>query len=277
MTHETKTIHGFLEYRRKKQEPSPDCQVQGAFKNCVRTYEQLCISFRQPADERLEFANVLDLPIHDDSNLLGGINQLPLHDGDLLRKAKTPATKARDKRKSCKIPGPARDDLNWIVVSHSGVVSGIHMDRSGYWTAVCLSTGLKAWFWARWEKENHKIRADNGEWGGLSGYTWFAIMLQPGDLFLMPPGLFHAVYTMTDSLCIGEHFYFPETLLASLEMCIACLKHPELTNEDANPKRDREHFSNLIKVRTCLFSILMLIILSRMSPTWSIRTHILQK
>ena len=267
MTTETKTIDGFLEYQQKTGQPSPDCQIQGQSENCVRNYKQLGNSFREHPNDRSELINILDLPISDDVTLLNGINQLPLNDADLLRKAKTPAATAREKRQNGKPRGPARDDLNWIVVSHSGVVSGIHMDRSGYWTSVCLSTGLKAWFWAEWDKGNHKIKKENGEWEGLSGYKWYGCVLQPGDLFLMPPGLFHAVYTIADSLCIGQHYYFPETLRSSLEMCIACLKSPTLTNEDPSVSRDRTHLSNLIKVHICFFSILMLIKLGRTFPT----------
>ncbi|KAK5079597.1 hypothetical protein LTR70_009278 [Exophiala xenobiotica] len=48
----------------------------------------------------------------------------------------------------------------------------------------------------------------------------------------MPTGTVHAVFTSSDSLCVGKHFYTAGTMGASLDVVRFLESHADLTNED---------------------------------------------
>ncbi|KAJ3992080.1 hypothetical protein F5050DRAFT_1898219, partial [Lentinula boryana] len=43
-------------------------------------------------------------------------------------------------------------------------------------------------------------------------WNFYAVILQPGDIFIMRPATPHYVMTLEDSLCFGSHCYSSQTL-----------------------------------------------------------------
>ena len=75
----------------------------------------------------------------------------------------------------------------------------------GLWTAVEVQQGEK--FWA-WTEHCKAVRGEYGPCESVSKFTKiFALTLRVGDLFIMPPGVIHAVVTKGDSLADGIYFY----------------------------------------------------------------------
>ena len=73
----------------------------------------------------------------------------------------------------------------------------------------------------------------------------FGIPLGPGDLFIMSPGVIHAVITKGDSLADGIHFLLTEALKRSTSLAKVDATDDSLTND----KRDgRKLYHELLMV-----------------------------
>ena len=135
-----------------------------------------------------------------------------------------------------------------MLVSASGYVSSFPRDMLGLWTGVEVQRGLKFWFWAEQNQENIEHRAEHGEYECVSKFSKvFGAPLSPGDLFIMSPGVFHAVVTKGDSFANGIHFLLAETLKQSISLA----KVDYITADDSltNDKRDgRKLYHELLMV-----------------------------
>ncbi|KAL8864144.1 MAG: hypothetical protein Q9198_010065 [Flavoplaca austrocitrina] len=123
----------------------------------------------------------------------------------------------------------------WFLLSQEHSVSPAHIDVAGFCTVVIVVEGGKVWYPLSRPDEND--RRHFAQCGSLvpEGFSngWARILLERGDVLIMPPGTIHAVFTPEDCLCVGKHFYTAGTIGASLDAIRFMLNHEELINEDS--------------------------------------------
>ncbi|KAF2158731.1 hypothetical protein M409DRAFT_61389 [Zasmidium cellare ATCC 36951] len=121
------------------------------------------------------------------------------------------------------------------ILGWPGAFSGAHVDSTGA-TWVRNLFGQKLWMFvpedlmtpADWEE----LATDGDDWN--PGNKARAVVLQPGDVFVMRPGLVHAVYTLGDSgpsLMIGGFFLDNYDLIHTLQTFYKIGKNQRSTNE----------------------------------------------
>ncbi|KAG1724834.1 hypothetical protein EDD22DRAFT_961751 [Suillus occidentalis] len=106
----------------------------------------------------------------------------------------------------------------WGLLSHAGFLTYPHHDAEGMLTWVRLEAGLK--FWAIFRLRSGRTDRIHLQelCVKLANYnvhkTWIhkhcdgeVVTLRAGDIFIMPPGVVHAVYTPVASFATGGHFY----------------------------------------------------------------------
>ena len=238
----TSDIVSYLKYQEKCGKPAPTCQVQGK-KNtrCNMDYTLLIKHFQMPRHLRNVCINMLDNPVDCDPTLVEAFNSPDfIGDNDLTQFGIKRPKEAHELRDGVKIPSLRR----WLLVG-SGV-SGFHRDMMGLSTAVQIQRGEKYWFWVEKNDENVAILAKKGQYKAVSKFTKvYGVHLYPGDLFVMNPGLIHAVVTKEDSFAAGSHFLFPRTLGQSFYMAKEDFRNPTITNDERDAKT---FYSELLKV-----------------------------
>ncbi|KAF2158955.1 hypothetical protein M409DRAFT_61225 [Zasmidium cellare ATCC 36951] len=121
------------------------------------------------------------------------------------------------------------------ILGWPGAFSGAHVDSNGA-TWVRNLFGQKLWMFvpeelmtpADWEE----LAKDGDDWD--PGKKARAVLLQPGDVFVMRPGLVHAVYTLGDSgpsLMVGGFFLDNQDLIHTLQTFYKIGKNQRSTNE----------------------------------------------
>jgi hypothetical protein len=254
----TTSIEGYLRYQEEQGRPDPSCQVQGVAGNQNISYATLREIFRMKPHLRPYDVNLLDMPVQSDLNLSEQF-KCPkfIASRDWLQYAIPMPKDAYKITQGVKVPSLQR----WMIGSGQGCLTGFHRDVLGLWTAVEVQSrkreneeqhqeqgGQKLWAWVEQCEENVAIRREHGPFGGLSEYTKvFAVLLNPGDLFIMPPGLLHAVYTVKDAFAAGVHFLLPETLDRSVITAKDDVKDDGLTN--VSLVNVREYYANVLEVR----------------------------
>ncbi|KAL2859963.1 uncharacterized protein BJX67DRAFT_375922 [Aspergillus lucknowensis] len=92
--------------------------------------------------------------------------------------------------------------------SNHNSVSPIHVDTAGHLTWIIGICGRKVWY-----VPNELTLAANRLATGGSQFPehyeggWMRIIIEPGDLLIMPPGCPHAVFTPEDSFTVGGDFF----------------------------------------------------------------------
>ena len=212
------SIMEFLQYQNQNGKPPPYCQIQ---REVVRgehlTYDSLLKEFSKDPTNRSGATNVLDLPFdHFNMQHLENFHPSPfITDRDLSDKGIPHPGDSYKLRlgEGVRLPSVRR----WMLLSGDGSVSTFHRDIWGFWTAVRMSEGEKLWAWAEANEENVRIRMQHGDIASVCEFTKvFGVLLRPGDLFIMNPGLIHAVVTNGDACALGMHFLLAETLEQSL-------------------------------------------------------------
>lgn len=112
-----------------------------------------------------------------------------------------------------------------------GSFTGFHVDNpDGTW--VRNIWGLKVWiFPANWTATEREVFEEEGD-------DWIPqavkiIVLEPGDILVMPPGEIvpHAVLTLADSHMVGGMFLDTNRVLDMVEKVLWITKNPSVTNE----------------------------------------------
>ncbi|KAJ3991597.1 hypothetical protein F5050DRAFT_1866001 [Lentinula boryana] len=111
-----------------------------------------------------------------------------------------------------------QEGMYWAIAGQKGAYSLLHMDANGLCTVVEPKNGLKYWVIAR--PKNDVMMSSIGlldvldvELENMSKlWDFYAVILQPGDIFIMRPATPHYVMTLEDSLCFGSHCYSSQTL-----------------------------------------------------------------
>ena len=131
------------------------------------------------------------------------------------------------------------DQLGFIVESATGqpgfiirgqksAVSRIHGDSNGFYSVIELASGAKLWIFMTKgsEPEGHPTMSTEN-WRDFAKCEYDVVLVEEGDIMcvihssmpcdyflmsnvsLMPPGTFHAVLTIRDSVSTGHMFYVP--------------------------------------------------------------------
>ncbi|KAJ3792662.1 hypothetical protein GGU11DRAFT_802492 [Lentinula aff. detonsa] len=111
-----------------------------------------------------------------------------------------------------------QEGMYWAIAGQKGAYSLLHMDANGLCTVVEPMTRQKYWVIARPKDDVIMNSIDlmdilNVELEDISPFwNFYAVILQPGDIFIMRPATPHYVMTLEDSLCFGSHCYSSQTL-----------------------------------------------------------------
>ncbi|KAK2036351.1 hypothetical protein LZ31DRAFT_536483 [Colletotrichum somersetense] len=139
------------------------------------------------------------------------------------------------KRSYATILGAREVDLDasttFSLFAQRGSMTGMHVDNpDGTW--VCNLGGLKIWIFP-----TNRSR-DTMEMFEEEGDDWVPeavniIVLEPGDVLVMPPGQIipHAVLTLADSHMVGGMFLDAHHILDLVEKVLWIANHPAVTNE----------------------------------------------
>ncbi|KAK4078439.1 hypothetical protein Purlil1_11957 [Purpureocillium lilacinum] len=121
--------------------------------------------------------------------------------------------------------------LTFSMFAQRGSFTGFHVDcPDGTW--VCNQSGLKLWIFATSKDEADMATfADEGD--DWVPKTVAAIVLEPGDTLIMPPGEIvpHAVLTLEDSRMTGGMFMDAHRIVDSAQKLLWIATHPAITNE----------------------------------------------
>lgn len=168
--------------------------------------------------------NCLDLPLGHDLCLLRSVD-FPhfLSKSDLLNFAVGGTEDASSLRENFH----NTSDQFWATLSGDGAFTNWHRDKGGCWTWTCLSKGRKLFWW----RNGEMVRC---------------IIVDAGDLIILPPGLDHAVLSIGNCFGLGGHFYTWEALSDSLHHARLCEKNRRLTNDE--PGMTKEYFRRFLKV-----------------------------
>ena len=125
----------------------------------------------------------------------------------------------------------------FFLLSKRGSISATHVDAGGVSTWIQVLEGEKVWYYGRGLL--NMPQADREPFFeqsvmDLGGYQhgWTKIHLRRGDIFVMPPGMDHAVYTPSDCLCVGGFVLAAVDVPNSLRIVRHLQWHPHLTNDD---------------------------------------------
>ncbi|KAJ3735135.1 hypothetical protein DFJ43DRAFT_1151771 [Lentinula guzmanii] len=111
-----------------------------------------------------------------------------------------------------------QEGMYWAIAGQKGAYSLLHMDANGLCTVVEPMTGQKYWVIVRPKDDVIMSSIDlmdilNVELEDISPFwNFYAVIIQPGDIFIMRPATPHYVMTVEDSLCFGSHCYSSQTL-----------------------------------------------------------------
>ena len=122
------------------------------------------------------------------------------------------------------------------MLSAPGAFSHPHCDRHGQYTYIVMMEGKKLWvYWPAMTDEDWRDFGGKGpDWCGGRPE---AVVLQTGDVLIMPPGTPHAVYTLETSHALAGAFYDEKNMLLSVETMIRELQANMITtNEDLSPE-----------------------------------------
>ncbi|KAI9766681.1 MAG: hypothetical protein M1840_006325 [Geoglossum simile] len=122
---------------------------------------------------------------------------------------------------------------SWYLWTERGSVSRQHTDVAGLGTYVWVRDGRKDWYFQPQKKESDRLLWRELGAEGPKGYEdeWVKKPLRKNDIFIMPGGTPHAVWSPQDTLVVGGHF-----CLRMSEIIRGLLRdeeHPELTNDEA--------------------------------------------
>ncbi|KAL4860466.1 hypothetical protein BDV12DRAFT_107177 [Aspergillus spectabilis] len=131
---------------------------------------------------------------------------VPVHQADLLRLAylRKRGSVSKSMRNNDAI-SPGRE---FLLLSGRNSVSPIHVDTAGQLTWIIGICGRKVWYVpSDINSAANRLATRGSQFPEHYEGGWTRIVIEPGDLFIMPPGCPHAVFTPEDSFTVGGNFY----------------------------------------------------------------------
>ncbi|VDC03128.1 unnamed protein product [Peniophora sp. CBMAI 1063] len=115
-----------------------------------------------------------------------------------------------------------RSKLHWALAGVAGADTMQHMDVGGFATTVHVLSGRKLWAIGSrkdgrpFPNDSHCIAKEDvrADWHSFHQdvITWETLVLEAGDTLYMRPGP-HVVHTLDSSICYGEYFLTPKSLV----------------------------------------------------------------
>ncbi|KAL8299207.1 hypothetical protein RB594_003659 [Gaeumannomyces avenae] len=126
-----------------------------------------------------------------------------------------------------------RNVVEWALLSEGGHNTAPHMDSHGYSTWITVQEGSVGFGWMSRPSQQEK-----DEWianpHGYAGGKWKYVILSPGHTVFFPSGTIHFVFRAqgVQTFALGGHVLQWSGIEQWLEVVVAQLKNPEITNED---------------------------------------------
>ncbi|KZV64121.1 hypothetical protein PENSPDRAFT_691048 [Peniophora sp. CONT] len=115
-----------------------------------------------------------------------------------------------------------RKKMHWALAGVAGADTLQHIDTGGFATVVHVLSGTKMWAigsrvdGTAFANHSHALgkSAQESDWHSLRDQSirWESMLLEAGDVLFMRPGP-HMVHTISSSVCYGEYFLTPSTLV----------------------------------------------------------------
>lgn len=126
-----------------------------------------------------------------------------------------------------------RNVVEWALLSEGGHSTAPHMDSHGYSTWITVQEGSIGFGWM-----SRPSQQEEGEWmanpHGYTGGKWRYVILSPGHTVFFPSGTIHFVFREqgVQTFALGGHVLQWSGIERWLEVVVAQLKNPDITNED---------------------------------------------
>ncbi|PYH99187.1 hypothetical protein BO71DRAFT_234774 [Aspergillus ellipticus CBS 707.79] len=131
---------------------------------------------------------------------------VPVRQADLLRMAYL--RERGSVSKSLKNHNALPQDREFFLLSGRNSVSPIHVDTAGQLTWIIGIFGRKLWYVpSDLTTAANRLATGGSQFPEHYEGGWRRIIIEPGDLLVMPPGCPHAVFTPEDSFTVGGNFY----------------------------------------------------------------------
>ncbi|KAL8366290.1 hypothetical protein RB595_004861 [Gaeumannomyces hyphopodioides] len=126
-----------------------------------------------------------------------------------------------------------RNVVEWALLSEGGHNTAPHMDSHGYSTWITVQEGNIGFGWM-----SRPSQQEEDEWianpHGYTGGEWRYVILSPGHTVFFPSGMIHFVFRVqgVQTFALGGHVLQWSGIERWLEVVVAQLKNPEITNEE---------------------------------------------
>ncbi|KAK3983849.1 hypothetical protein QBC44DRAFT_390770 [Cladorrhinum sp. PSN332] len=126
-----------------------------------------------------------------------------------------------------------RNVTDWALLSEGGHNTSPHMDSHGYSTWITIQEGRIGFGWmsrpSQQEEETWMSEPHN-----FTGGEWRYVVLSPGQTVFFPSGTIHFVFRVRgeQTFALGGHVLQWSSVDRWLEVVIAQMENPEITNED---------------------------------------------
>ncbi|KAK0729442.1 hypothetical protein B0H67DRAFT_468221, partial [Lasiosphaeris hirsuta] len=137
-----------------------------------------------------------------------------------------------------------RNVIDWALLSEGGHNTAPHMDSHGYSTWITIQEGPVGFGWMS-QPSQQEEEAWMSDPGDFTGGNWRYVVLSPGQTVFFPSGTIHFVFRVRgeQTFALGGHILQWSGVDRWLEVIVAQMKNPEITNEDM-----KQSASNHIRV-----------------------------
>ncbi|KAF5365355.1 hypothetical protein D9757_013778 [Collybiopsis confluens] len=108
--------------------------------------------------------------------------------------------------------------MTWGLLAKANAIHDPHVDRTGMCSWIAIEDGMKKWDFA-FAPDPAKAAATESFGYDVTlkrnferGWRWFSVLLSPGSMIIMRPGVVHSVTTLQDCIAVGGHFYAAATM-----------------------------------------------------------------
>ncbi|KAF5340924.1 hypothetical protein D9757_014937 [Collybiopsis confluens] len=103
--------------------------------------------------------------------------------------------------------------MTWGLLAKANAIHDPHVDRTGMCSWIAIEDGMKKWDFA-FAPDPAKAAATESFGYDVTlkrnferGWRWFSVLLSPGSMIIMRPGVVHSVTTLQDCIAVSGHFY----------------------------------------------------------------------
>lgn len=133
-----------------------------------------------------------------------------------------------------------RNVTDWALLSEGGHNTAPHMDSHGYSTWITVQEGRVGFGWMSRPSQQEE-EAWLSKPHGFTGGNWRYVVLSPGQTVYFPSGTIHFVFRVRgeQTFALGGHILQWSGVDRWLEVVVAQMKNPDVTNEDMEPSASK--------------------------------------